>query len=164
MLFEYQKVGHKGKVDLKYIQEGSGGFYYKDHLPILGMNEGKNLPSETTDATTNQTNANSESSSQNSNGSSNSDSTNNLNIFNPIEPTSNDTQISTKPPDALTISASNTNSNTQSTVLNQFSVGDKVKIVLNVESFRQMQEGHGGWNQKMTEVILHSLNFLSFLL
>jgi len=31
------RVGHKGKVDLKYVQAASGGFYYKDHLPVLGM-------------------------------------------------------------------------------------------------------------------------------
>ena len=30
------RVGHKGKVDLKYIQAASGGYYYKDHLPVLG--------------------------------------------------------------------------------------------------------------------------------
>ena len=30
------RVGHKGKVDLKYIQEGQGGFYYRDHLGVLG--------------------------------------------------------------------------------------------------------------------------------
>ncbi|XP_052759643.1 E3 ubiquitin-protein ligase MIB2-like isoform X2 [Mya arenaria] len=30
------RVGHKGKVDLKYMQAASGGFYYKDHLPVLG--------------------------------------------------------------------------------------------------------------------------------
>lgn len=30
------RVGHKGKVDLKYITASSGGFYYKDHLPVLG--------------------------------------------------------------------------------------------------------------------------------
>ncbi|XP_052213892.1 E3 ubiquitin-protein ligase MIB2-like isoform X1 [Dreissena polymorpha] len=30
------RVGHKGKVDLKFIQAAGGGFYYKDHLPILG--------------------------------------------------------------------------------------------------------------------------------
>jgi hypothetical protein len=38
-------------------------------------------------------------------------------------------------------------------VVNQFfSVGDKVKIVLDIEKFKQMQEGHGGWNQKMCDV------------
>lgn len=30
------RLGHKGKVDLKYVQEASGGPYYRDHLPILG--------------------------------------------------------------------------------------------------------------------------------
>nr|XP_033777263.1 E3 ubiquitin-protein ligase MIB2 isoform X1 [Geotrypetes seraphini]XP_033777264.1 E3 ubiquitin-protein ligase MIB2 isoform X1 [Geotrypetes seraphini]XP_033777265.1 E3 ubiquitin-protein ligase MIB2 isoform X1 [Geotrypetes seraphini]XP_033777267.1 E3 ubiquitin-protein ligase MIB2 isoform X1 [Geotrypetes seraphini]XP_033777268.1 E3 ubiquitin-protein ligase MIB2 isoform X1 [Geotrypetes seraphini]XP_033777269.1 E3 ubiquitin-protein ligase MIB2 isoform X1 [Geotrypetes seraphini] len=30
------RVGHKGKVDLKCITDGSGGYYYKDHLPKLG--------------------------------------------------------------------------------------------------------------------------------
>ncbi|XP_041378188.1 E3 ubiquitin-protein ligase MIB2-like [Gigantopelta aegis] len=30
------RVGHKGKVDLKYIQAGAGVVYYKDHLPVLG--------------------------------------------------------------------------------------------------------------------------------
>ncbi|KAG7261702.1 hypothetical protein CRUP_008032, partial [Coryphaenoides rupestris] len=30
------RMGHKGKVDLKYISDVQGGFYYKDHLPKLG--------------------------------------------------------------------------------------------------------------------------------
>lgn len=30
------RIGHKGKVDLKYVQEGDGGFYYRDHLIVLG--------------------------------------------------------------------------------------------------------------------------------
>ncbi|XP_005986112.1 E3 ubiquitin-protein ligase MIB2 isoform X2 [Latimeria chalumnae] len=30
------RMGHKGKVDLKCIIEATGGFYFKDHLPILG--------------------------------------------------------------------------------------------------------------------------------
>ncbi|XP_029291808.1 E3 ubiquitin-protein ligase MIB2 [Cottoperca gobio] len=30
------RMGHKGKVDLKYVSDGQGGFYYKDHLPRLG--------------------------------------------------------------------------------------------------------------------------------
>lgn len=30
------RLGHKGKVDLKYVQEASGGWYYRDHLPVLG--------------------------------------------------------------------------------------------------------------------------------
>lgn len=30
------RLGHKGKVDLKYTQDAVGGYYYRDHLPILG--------------------------------------------------------------------------------------------------------------------------------
>lgn len=33
------RLGHKGNVDLKYIQAASGGFYYRDHMPILGKKE-----------------------------------------------------------------------------------------------------------------------------
>lgn len=33
------RLGHKGNVDLKYIQAASGGFYYRDHMPILGRKE-----------------------------------------------------------------------------------------------------------------------------
>lgn len=31
------RVGHKGKVDLRCVGEAAGGFYYKEHLPKLGM-------------------------------------------------------------------------------------------------------------------------------
>uniref|UniRef100_A0A8C5BPF6 RING-type E3 ubiquitin transferase n=1 Tax=Gadus morhua TaxID=8049 RepID=A0A8C5BPF6_GADMO len=30
------RMGHKGKVDLKYVSDVQGGFYYKEHLPKLG--------------------------------------------------------------------------------------------------------------------------------
>ncbi|XP_066547687.1 E3 ubiquitin-protein ligase MIB2 [Amia ocellicauda] len=30
------RMGHKGKVDLKYVSDIAGGHYYKDHLPKLG--------------------------------------------------------------------------------------------------------------------------------
>ncbi|XP_030842660.1 E3 ubiquitin-protein ligase MIB2 isoform X3 [Strongylocentrotus purpuratus] len=30
------RIGHKGKVDLKYTKDAVGGYYYKDHLPKLG--------------------------------------------------------------------------------------------------------------------------------
>ncbi|XP_063229552.1 E3 ubiquitin-protein ligase MIB2 [Bacillus rossius redtenbacheri] len=35
------RLGHKGKVDLKYAQgqEAVGGFYYRDHLPVLGKGQ-----------------------------------------------------------------------------------------------------------------------------
>jgi hypothetical protein len=33
-----------------------------------------------------------------------------------------------------------------------FSVGDKVKVHLTLDAFQKLQEGHGGWNQKMADV------------
>uniref|UniRef100_A0A8C9V2Y3 E3 ubiquitin-protein ligase MIB2 n=1 Tax=Scleropages formosus TaxID=113540 RepID=A0A8C9V2Y3_SCLFO len=30
------RMGHKGKVDLKYVSDVAGGYYYKEHLPKLG--------------------------------------------------------------------------------------------------------------------------------
>ena len=30
------RLGHKGKVDLKYVQDAAGGYYYREHLPVLG--------------------------------------------------------------------------------------------------------------------------------
>lgn len=41
-----------------------------------------------------------------------------------------------------------------------FSVGDKVKIIVDADRLREMQEGHGGWNPRMAEVCsFHSLCF-----
>ena len=34
------RLGHKGKVDLKYVQKSSGGYYYRDHLPVVGESKG----------------------------------------------------------------------------------------------------------------------------
>lgn len=36
------RLGHKGKVDLKYTQDAVGGYYYRDHLPILGKCKSNN--------------------------------------------------------------------------------------------------------------------------
>ena len=30
------RLGHKGKIDLKYVDHAPGITYYKDHLPVLG--------------------------------------------------------------------------------------------------------------------------------
>lgn len=32
------RIGWEGKMDLKYVQEAVEGYYYRDHLPILGKN------------------------------------------------------------------------------------------------------------------------------
>ena len=33
------RLGHKGNVDLKYVTPAVGGYYYKDHMPVLGHSE-----------------------------------------------------------------------------------------------------------------------------
>lgn len=33
------RLGHKGNVDLRYVQPAVGGYYYKDHMPVLGQPE-----------------------------------------------------------------------------------------------------------------------------
>ena len=33
-----------------------------------------------------------------------------------------------------------------------FSVGDHVKVTLDAELFQTLQDGHGGWNSRMTQV------------
>nr|CAD7425712.1 unnamed protein product [Timema monikensis] len=75
------RLGHKGKVDLKYVQDAAGGYYYRDHLPVGAAR----LPSS---------------------------------------------------PRHLT-----------------FNVGDKVKVLMDVDTLKHMQEGHGGWNPRMAEYI-----------
>lgn len=34
-----------------------------------------------------------------------------------------------------------------------FNVGDKVRVLMEVETLKQMQIGHGGWNPRMAEYI-----------
>ncbi|XP_076044605.1 E3 ubiquitin-protein ligase mind bomb 2 isoform X4 [Oratosquilla oratoria] len=83
------RVGHKGKVDLKYIEEAVNGYVYKEHLPVLGKLE---------------------------------------------EPSS--TSHSPASPQQM-----------------PFSVGERVRVMVPLERLRAMQEGHGGWNQKMADFI-----------
>lgn len=33
------RLGHKGNVDLKYTSPAPGGYYYKDHMPVLGQRD-----------------------------------------------------------------------------------------------------------------------------
>ncbi|XP_059145038.1 E3 ubiquitin-protein ligase MIB2-like [Physella acuta] len=43
------RMGHKGKVDLKYTHATTGGHYYRDHLPVLGEfveTDGPGTPSQ----------------------------------------------------------------------------------------------------------------------
>ena len=34
-----------------------------------------------------------------------------------------------------------------------FNIGEKVRVAVQLEQLKVMQEGHGGWNQRMTEVM-----------
>lgn len=43
-----------------------------------------------------------------------------------------------------------------------FSVGDKVQVIVEVERLRMLQQGHGGWNPRMAEVI--SECFIAFII
>ncbi|XP_018803462.1 PREDICTED: E3 ubiquitin-protein ligase MIB2 [Bactrocera latifrons] len=77
------RLGHKGNVDLKCTFPSIGGYYYKDHMPVLGQPEEQQ----------------------------------------PVVPTG-------KP---------------------SFSVGDRVKVCLDVDALMKLQQGHGGWNPRMVE-------------
>ena len=52
-----------------------------------------------------------------------------------------------------TSSSSSTPSAAPPTVPLTFTVGDRVKVNLDVAILKQMQEGHGGWNPKMATYI-----------
>lgn len=41
---------------------------------------------------------------------------------------------------------------TQPGISHQFKVGDKVRVDLETDILRMMQEGHGGWNPRMADV------------
>lgn len=88
---------------------------------------------------------------------------NNLNINYPMSENSNivETKListapaTTQPTNVVTATPAPTtsaNSNTNSHNNHFFSVGDKVKVDVSLEVFKQMQEGHGGWNFKMADV------------
>ena len=95
------RLGHKGKVDLKYVQDAVGGFYYREHLPILGISLDQQVGAA---------------------------------------------RQSTTSPRHLT-----------------FNVGDKVKVLMEVEALKQMQEGHGGWNPRMAEVSLKDFFYIKYI-
>eukprot|EP00094_Tigriopus_californicus_P011432 TCALIF_11037-PA protein Name:"Similar to MIB2 E3 ubiquitin-protein ligase MIB2 (Gallus gallus)" AED:0.04 eAED:0.04 QI:0/0/0/0.5/1/1/2/0/1055 len=85
------RLGHRGKVDLKYVPDfsGWGDYCYPDHLPVVGK------------------------------------------------------------PDTSGMSHSNPASATPS----QFVIGEWVKIAVNASTLKVLQEGHGGYNTKMSKFI-----------
>lgn len=87
------RVGHKGKVDLQYVTAAPGGFYYREHLPVLGV-----MPAGAAGG-------------------------------GPIVPISRSNQ----PP--------------------RFSVGEHVKVQVDLETLKALQNGHGGWNPRMADCV-----------
>ena len=94
------RIGHKGKVDLKYVADSPGPQYYRNHLPVLGqILEGSNRT-------------------------------------------------------AIPRSIGAESQRNSGTAL--FNVGDEVKVIIeDVNELKGLQEGHGGWNQRMAEFIGH---------
>lgn len=87
-------------MDLACVTDGSGGFYYKNHLPKFGQ----------------------------------------------------------KPESLIIALTSNTASNSADNTVIPSEVGERVRVILDVSALKDLQEGHGGWNDKMEEVF-QSLNF-----
>lgn len=83
-------------MDLICLREGSGGFYYKNHLPKLGQK-----------------------------------------------------------PESLIIPSTSSAASAAGSVDHSmnFEVGERVRVLLDVTTLKDIQEGHGGWNDKMEEVI-----------
>lgn len=83
--FTHNSIGHKGNVDLKYVVPAVGGYYYKDHMPVLGQRDEQQPVVQATRPT--------------------------------------------------------------------FYIGDRVRVCLDKESLMRLQQGHGGWNARMTEFL-----------
>jgi len=44
----------------------------------------------------------------------------------------------------------------------KFKIGDRVRVDLDVDVLKTMQDGHGGWHPKMADVRMHAVIFLCF--
>ena len=60
-------------------------------------------------------------------------------------------------PEALIISPSSSQLSRPSDDVPPFEVGERVRVLLGVATLRDMQEGHGGWNDKMEEVLKYTI-------
>lgn len=132
------RIGHKGKVDVKYVQEADGGYYYRDHLIVFGA------PNEPCSSELIGLNSGSSSLS-----------TKTIEMINDNDDINQGIMNIKNHPSGDNIDRAKNlkKQNSQPEFCSMFSVGDKVKIDVSLDTFRQMQEGHGGWNQKMADVI-----------
>lgn len=74
-------------------------------------------------------------------------------VATPLPPTTATaaTAIATPHPTTPT-AAAGTNPSEASSVASPFAIGDHIRVQLELEIFRVMQEGHGGWKDDMAEV------------
>ena len=103
------RLGYKGCVDLRYVEEASAGTYYKEHLPLLGQPVAVVL----------------------------------VELAPPVP---------APPPPPKNNIAQNISNNSDPPSPSRkitFSVGDMVKVSMNIDKLKVMQAGHGGWNPRM---------------
>jgi len=41
----------------------------------------------------------------------------------------------------------------------KFKIGDRVRVDLDIDVLKAMQDGHGGWHPKMADVCIHTMIF-----
>lgn len=60
-------------------------------------------------------------------------------------------------PESLIIPSTSSAASSAGSVDNSvnFDVGERVRVLLDVATLKDIQEGHGGWNDKMEEVHVH---------
>ncbi|RNA37255.1 E3 ubiquitin- ligase MIB2 isoform X2 [Brachionus plicatilis] len=133
------RIGHKGKIDVKYVHEADGGCYYRDHLIVLGA---PNDPFSIEPSGLNACNSSLSTKAIEMVNENDDASQGIMNIKSLQNGENSDHRIKNLK-----------KQNSQPEICSMFSVGDKVKIDVSLETFRQMQEGHGGWNQKMADLI-----------
>ena len=137
------RLGHKGKIDLKYVEDAPGMNYYKDHLPVLGRKYMYIIIHILQRTYTH------------------------INRF-----TLNYKQYLLLVTYLLSVHMGVTlfmrarillvfsGETAESAPVAQathcvFKVGDRVRVDLEVEILKAMQEGHGGWNPRMAEVNIY---------
>ncbi|RNA27483.1 E3 ubiquitin- ligase MIB1 [Brachionus plicatilis] len=120
------RLGFEGMSDLKCVSDAKGGYYYRDHLPVLGDKDyrkcKKNINDVRSDAVSEE------------------DRKKKLKIF--------------KNSPVQNVSKSITSSN--SSIIDEakiFKVNDRVNIDLDFEVVQSLQIGHGGWCEAMFECL-----------
>eukprot|EP00794_Sanderia_malayensis_P003708 gene3708-4228_t len=154
------RIGHNGKVDLKCIKPASGGFYYKNHLPVLGERfdaHSGGPASMAQGAATKQACAGAANFSMEPSSHYDGQVREEPQSGNPVNTIAGEVKVcsdSSNNSGSLTVTL---NAPTTGAVENisqsapKFNIGDKVMIVTNKETCVTLQAGHGGWHSSMIE-------------